>query len=51
MNAAVNGLNVELFNLASDPNEKTKLVAQAVPPKSAPMEVGDKTPRVWDQAD
>jgi arylsulfatase A-like enzyme len=61
--------NVELFNLASDPNEKTnlaaaqpekvaelraklaELAAQAVPPKSVPMEKDFKTPRVWGQAD
>jgi arylsulfatase A-like enzyme len=68
-NAATKGENVELFNLASDPNEKTnlaasqpekvaelraklaELAAQAVPPKSVPMEKGYKTPRVWGQAD
>ena len=68
-NAAAKGENVELFNLASDPNEKTnlaasqpekvaelraklaELAAQAVPPKSVPMEKGFRTPRVWGQAD
>ena len=68
-NAAAKGENVELVNLASDPNEKTnlaasqpekvaelraklaELAAQAVPPKSVPMEKGFKTPRVWGQAD
>jgi arylsulfatase A-like enzyme len=68
-NAASKGENVELFNFASDPNEKTnlaasqpekvaelraklaELAAQAVPPKSVPMEKGFKTPRVWGQMD
>jgi arylsulfatase A-like enzyme len=68
-NATTKGENVELFNLASDPNEKTnlaasqpekvaelraklsELAAQAVPPKSVPMEKGFKTPRVWGQVD
>ena len=68
-NAMAKGENVELFNLASDPNEKTnlaasqpekvaelraklaELAAQAVPPKSVPMEKGYKTPRVWGQVD
>jgi arylsulfatase A-like enzyme len=63
------GPQVELFNLANDPNEKnnlaasnpekvaelraklSELAAQAVPPKSAPMPAGFKSPRVWGQAD
>jgi arylsulfatase A-like enzyme len=61
------GPSVELFDLASDPNEKNNLAAQhpekvgelrarlegyaneAMPPKSAPIAPGFKSPRVWGQ--